>query len=72
MSIEDNITGEKLQQDINREAAKILVLSPIKIDKYQYFYKCRNFTFQSKPNKRKKNLHILLQENCGKTHEESS
>ena len=36
MTIEDQIKDEKLQYDINREAAKISALSPGKIDKYEY------------------------------------
>ena len=36
MTIDDNIRDEKLQYDINREAAKILDLSSGKIDKNQY------------------------------------
>ena len=36
MAIEDQIRDEKLQYDINREAAKILALSSGKIDKYEY------------------------------------
>ena len=36
MTIEDQIRDEKLQYDINREAAKILSLSSGKIDKYEY------------------------------------
>ena len=36
MTIEDQIKDEKLQYDINREAAKISVLSSGKIDKYEY------------------------------------
>ena len=36
MTIEDQIKDEKLQYDINREAAKILALSSGKIDKYEY------------------------------------
>ena len=36
MTIEDQIKDEKLQYDINREAAKILPLSSGKIDKYEY------------------------------------
>ena len=34
MTIEDQIKNEKLQYDINREAAKISALSSDKIDKY--------------------------------------
>ena len=36
MTTEDQITDEKLQYDINREATKISVLSSSKIDKYEY------------------------------------
>ena len=36
MTIEDQIKDEKLQCDINREAAKILALSLGKTDKYEY------------------------------------
>ena len=35
MTIEDHIRDEKLQYDINREAAKISTLSSGKIDKYK-------------------------------------
>ena len=36
MTIEDKIKDEKLQYDINREAAKTSALSSGKIDKYEY------------------------------------
>ena len=36
MTLEDQIRDEKLQYDINREAAEISVLSSGKIDKYEY------------------------------------
>ena len=36
MTIDDKIRSEKLQYDINREAAKISALSYRKIDKYEY------------------------------------
>ena len=36
MTIEDQIKDEKLQYDINREAAKISALLSGKIDKYEY------------------------------------
>ena len=36
MTIEDQIKDEKLQYDINREAANISALSSGKIDKYEY------------------------------------
>ena len=36
MTIEDQIKDEKIQYDINTEAAKISALSIGKIDKYEY------------------------------------
>ena len=36
MTIDENIRDEKLQYDINREAAKISALSSNKIHKYEY------------------------------------
>ena len=36
MTIDDKIRDEKLQCDINREAAKISALTFGKIDKYEY------------------------------------
>ena len=36
MAIDDQIRDEKLQYDINREAAKISALSSGKIHKYEY------------------------------------
>ena len=36
MTIDDQIKDEKLQYNINREAAKISALSSGKIDKYEY------------------------------------
>ena len=36
MTLEDQIRGEKLHYDINREAAKISALSSGKTDKYEY------------------------------------
>ena len=36
MTVEDQIKDEKLQYDVNREAAKISALSSGKIDKYEY------------------------------------
>ena len=36
MRIDGKIRDEKLQHDINREAAKISALSSSKIDKYEY------------------------------------
>ena len=36
MTIDDQINDEKLQYDINREAAKISALSSDRIDRYEY------------------------------------
>ena len=36
MNIDDKIRDEELQYDLNREAAKISVLSSGKINKYEY------------------------------------
>ena len=36
MTIDHKIRDEKLQYDINREAAKISALSPRKFEKYEY------------------------------------
>ena len=36
MAIHDKVRDEELQYNINREAAKISVLSSEKIDKYEY------------------------------------
>ena len=37
MKIDDKFRDEKIECDINREAAKILALSSGKIDKYEFF-----------------------------------
>ena len=36
MTIDDKIKDEKVQYDINREAAKILALASGKIDRHEY------------------------------------
>ena len=36
MTIDNKIKGEKLQYDINREAAKVSAFSSGEIDKYEY------------------------------------
>ena len=43
MTIDDKIKDEKLQYDINREAAKISVLLSGKIDKLEYLTVKRKF-----------------------------
>ena len=50
MTIEDQIKDEKLQYDINREAAKISALSSGKLDKYEYLTGKRNITLESMTN----------------------
>ena len=45
MTIEDQIRDEKLQYDINREAAKISALSSGKIHKYDYLTEQAKFTY---------------------------
>ena len=50
MTINDQIRDEKLQYDINREAAKISALSSGKIHKYEYLTGERYITIQSKTN----------------------
>ena len=46
MTIDDKISDEKLQYNINREAAKLSALSLGKIDKYEYL--TRNTTIRPK------------------------
>ena len=48
MAIDDKIRDEKIQYDINREAAKISALSSGKIDKYEFLIVYRNITIWSK------------------------
>ena len=36
MTIDGRIRDEKLRYDINKKAAKISALSPVKIDQYEY------------------------------------
>ena len=62
MTIDDKIEDEKLQYNINREVAKIPVLSSRKIDKYEYligeYYHLINNRTVEQYNKL--GLHILL------------
>ena len=64
MTIDDKIEDEKLQYNINREVAKIPVLSSRKIDKYEYligeyYHLINNRTVEQQ---KKLGLHILHQE----------
>ena len=56
MNIDDQIKDEKLQYDINREAAKISALSSGKIDKYEYQYLTGEKILASNQKKRKKRI----------------
>ena len=47
MAIDDKISDEKLQYDINTEVAKISTLSSGKIDKYEYLTGEENITTRS-------------------------
>ena len=61
MTIDDNIRdNEKLQYDINREAAKISALSSGKIDKYEYLTGEEILLPDQRRVIRKLSLHILL------------
>ena len=53
MTINYYIIDEKLQSDINREAAKILALSSGKIDKYECDQSVISVIFWSKKSDRK-------------------
>ena len=61
MKIDDNIRDEKLQYDVNREAAKLSPLLSSKIDKYEYLTDGEILSpDQRKCDKNKLSLHILL------------
>ena len=62
MTSDDQIRDEKLQYDINREAAKISALSSNKIDKYEYLTGEEILPSSQKKIQHKLNLPILLQE----------
>ena len=59
MTIHDKIRDEKLQYDINREAAKISALSSGKIDKYEYLTGEEILPSDQKRVINKLSLHIL-------------
>ena len=48
MAIDDKIRNEKLQHDINREAAKLPALSSGKVNKYEYLTGEEVLHFKSK------------------------
>ena len=62
MTIEDQIRDERLQYDINREAAKISALSSGKTDKYEYFTVKKYCHLTNNKEFSKLNLLLLLRE----------
>ena len=62
MTIDDNIKDEKLQYDIDSEAAKISALSSGTIDKYEYLTGEEILPSNQRQILEQANLHILLQE----------
>ena len=62
MTTEDQIRDEKLQYDINREAAKISALSSGKTDKYEYLTGEEILTSNQQQIIEQANLLILLWE----------
>ena len=63
MTIDDKIRDEKLQYDINREAAKISALSSGKVDKYEHLAGEEILPFNQKQIIEQAKLHILLWQN---------
>ena len=59
MTIDDKIKDEKLQYNINREAAIISALLPGKIDKYEYLTGEEILPSNQSRIKSKLNLHIF-------------
>ena len=60
MTINNKIRHEKLQYDINREAAKISALSSGKVDKFKYHAGEENYLLVRKEWCSKLSLHIFL------------
>ena len=60
MTIKDQIKDEKLQYDINREAAEISALSSGKIDKYEYLLKNMKKYYHRINNKLLNKLNLLI------------
>ena len=61
MTIDDQISDEKIQYDINRKTAKISALSSRKIDQYEYLTGEEILPSDQKQLKNKLSLLILLQ-----------
>ena len=60
MTIDDNIKDEKLQYDIDSEAAKISALASGTIDKYEYLTGEEILPSNQRQILEQANLHILL------------
>ena len=60
MTIDDQISDEKIQYDINRKTAKISALSSKKIDQYEYLTVEEILPSDQKQLKNKLSLLILL------------
>ena len=60
MTIDDQISDEKIQYDINRKTAKISALSSRKIDQYEYLTGEEILPSDQKQLKNKLSLLILL------------
>ena len=60
MTNDDQIKDEKLQYDINRDAAKISALSSGKIVKYEYSVLLVKKYYLVIKKKKKKNLNLLI------------
>ena len=59
MAINEQIIDEKLQYDVNREAAKISALLPGKINKYEYLTG-EEILSSSQKNKKWNNVNVLI------------
>ena len=60
MTIDVKIRNQKLQYDIDREAAKMWALSSCKINKYEYLTGEEMLPLDQRPMINKLNLHIIL------------
>ena len=60
MTIDDEIRNEKVQCNINKEAAKIPALPPGKIDKYEYLKKKKKIHDQRRMIEQAKFFHSSL------------
>ena len=66
MTIDDKIRDQKLQNNINREPAKISALLSGKIDKYECLISEETLPFYQRRVTEQLSLHVLLQEKLQK------